>query len=103
MWRGYFGLIRKEFIQVRRDSNMLRIIFLMPVIQLLLLGYAVNTDVKQLEIDIYDFDRSAHSREFVRSFEAGDQFTPTELLVMPDTPPVWDTAYLLPMETMKPW
>lgn len=92
MWRGYLGLIRKEFIQVRRDPNMLRIIFLMPIIQLLLLGYAVNTDVKQLNIDIYDFDRSTHSREFVRSFEAGDHFTPTELVGRTETPPVWDLS-----------
>ena len=92
MWRGYFGLIRKEFIQVRRDPNMLRIIFMAPIIQLLILGYAVNTDVKQLDTDIYDFDRSAHSREFVRSFEAGDHFTPTEILTQPETPPVWDLA-----------
>jgi len=92
MWRGYIGLVRKEFIQIRRDPNMLRIIFLMPIIQLLLLGYAVNTDVKQLDTDIYDFDRSTHSREFVRSFEAGDHFTPIELLTELETPPVWDLA-----------
>ena len=92
MWRGYIGLIRKEFIQIRRDSNMLQIIFLMPIIQLLLLGYAVNTDVKQLDIDIYDFDRSTHSREFVRSFEAGDHFAPEEVINHPDTGPTWELA-----------
>lgn len=85
--RAFIGLVRKEFIQIRRDTNMLRIIFLMPILQLLVLGYAVNTDVKLLDTDVYDFDRSQYSREFVRSFEAGDYFRIDEKLTgpLPDT------------------
>jgi len=89
MLRGYLGLVRKEYIQIRRDPNMLRIIFIMPIIQLLLLGYAVNTDVKLLDTDIYDFDRSRYSREFVRSFESGEYFVPQERLADPATEPLW--------------
>ena len=87
--RAFLGLIRKEFIQIRRDPNMLRIILLMPIIQLLLLGYAVNTDVKLLDTDVYDFDRSRDSREFVRSFEAGDYFRIDEKLTNPESEPLW--------------
>ena len=90
MLRAWYGLIRKEFIQMRRDPNMMRIIFLVPIIQLLLLGYVVNTDVKQLDTDIYDFDCSGHSREFVRSLEAGDYFRPDERLVDRNTGPLWE-------------
>jgi hypothetical protein len=90
MWRAYRGLIRKEFIQIVRDRNMLRIILLMPIIQLLLLGYAVNTDVKRISVDVYDFDRSARSREFIRSFEAGDYFVPVDRLATGETDPLWD-------------
>jgi ABC-2 type transport system permease protein len=90
MWRGYYGLIRKEFIQIIRDRNMLRIILLMPVIQLLLLGYAVNTDVKRIDVDVYDFDRSTHSREFVKSFEAGDYFVTEDRLASDQTVPLWE-------------
>ena len=43
--RAFVGLIRKEFRQVFRDTNMVRIIFAMPIIQLLVLGYAVDLDV----------------------------------------------------------
>jgi len=90
MWRAYLGLIRKELIQIRRDRNMVRIIFLMPVIQLLFLGYAVNTDVKRISTDIYDFDRSRESREFVRAFDAGDYFVPSDRLAVGDNAPLWE-------------
>lgn len=72
--RTVLALIRKEFLQVFRDRNMLRVIFVMPFIQLLVLGYAVDTDVRRIDTAVYDFDRSRMSREFVRSMSAGDYF-----------------------------
>ncbi len=68
------ALMRKEFLQVLRDRNMLRLIFLMPMIQLFVLGYAVSTDVKLIRTAVYDHDRSDLSREYVRSLSAGDYF-----------------------------
>lgn len=79
MLKAYRGLIRKEFIQIFRDKNMMRMIFAMPIIQLLLFGYVVNTDVKKLDLDVYDYDQSRVSREFVDAFKAGDYFVPTEM------------------------
>lgn len=76
MWRSLAGLMRKEFIQVLRDPNMVRLIFFVPVVQLLLFGYVVNTEVKLIGTEVYDFDRSQDSREFVRSLQAGDYFVP---------------------------
>lgn len=88
--RAYLGLIRKEFLQVFRDKNMLRIIFAVPIIQLLVLGYAVNTDVKLIALDVYDYDQSQYSRKLVDALSAGDYFVPTS----PETPllsqPVYD-------------
>ncbi|UCD63925.1 MAG: ABC transporter permease [Candidatus Zixiibacteriota bacterium] len=77
MHRAFLGLIRKEFIQVFRDRNMLRIVFAMPIIQLLLFGYVVNLEVKNIRLDVYDFDQSRLSREFVSSTKAGGYFSPT--------------------------
>jgi ABC-2 type transport system permease protein len=68
--------MKKEFYQVVRDRVMLRLIFLMPLVQLWLLGYTVNTDVKLIYTAFYDFDRSELSREYVKSFSAGDYFVP---------------------------
>lgn len=77
MNRAFWGLVRKEFIQVFRDNNMLRIIFAVPVIQLLLFGYVVKLDVKNIRMDVYDFDQGRLSREFVSSTAAGEYFLPT--------------------------
>jgi ABC-2 type transport system permease protein len=73
--RALFGLIRKEFRQVFRDKNMLRIIFAMPIIQLLVLGYAVDLDVKFIPTDVYDFSGSTESRALVDALRAGEYFT----------------------------
>jgi ABC-2 type transport system permease protein len=48
----------------------------MPLVQLLLLGYTASTDVKLIYTAFYDFDQSELSREYVRSFSAGDYFIP---------------------------
>ncbi|MDF1544702.1 MAG: ABC transporter permease [bacterium] len=81
MRQALFGLIRKEFIQVFRDRNMLRLIFLMPIIQLLLFGYVVNIDVKDIDLDVYDFDRSSESRELVQATSANNYFTPHDTVI----------------------
>ncbi len=77
MRQTVFALIKKEFYQVFRDPVMLRLIFLMPLIQLLLLGHVVQTDVKNVGVVVYDFDRSELSRDYVRSLAAGDYFRVT--------------------------
>ncbi len=68
-------LMRKEFLQVRRDRRMLRIVFLAPVVQLLILGYAADLDVRKIPTVICDLDRSSASRELVGSFLNSGYFT----------------------------
>ncbi len=80
MGRIILALMQKEFKQVIRDRNMLRLIFLAPMIMLLVLGYAINTDVKNIYTAVYDHDRSRLSREYLRALSAADYFVirPTE-------------------------
>ncbi|HDL02811.1 MAG TPA: ABC transporter permease, partial [candidate division Zixibacteria bacterium] len=61
MFRTVAALIRKEFYQVIRDRIMLRVIFIMPIVQLFILGYAITTDVKEIDMAVYDFDNSEQS------------------------------------------
>jgi len=75
MVQTILALMKKEFYQVIRDSNMVRLIFVIPIIQLLVLGYAINTDVKNITTAVYDFDRSSLSREYIKAKTAGDYFT----------------------------
>jgi len=67
-------LIRKEFIQLKRDPRLLPIVFIPPVIQLILLGYAANLDVKRLPLMVYDADKSSESRKVVELFSHNEYF-----------------------------
>ncbi|MGB5547114.1 MAG: ABC transporter permease [Polyangiales bacterium] len=60
----------KEMIQARRDRLTMGMMFGIPVIQLLLFGYAINTDVRNIATVVYDQDHSEESRGFVRRMEA---------------------------------
>jgi ABC-2 type transport system permease protein len=66
--------LQKEFRQVFRQREMVMIIFLMPVIQLLILGYAINLDVKHVRLAIFDQDQSVLSRSIVSKFFASSYF-----------------------------
>lgn len=60
----------KELLQLRRDRLTLAMMVIIPVMQLLLFGYAINTDVRHTPTVVYDQDRSAQSRDLWRSMEA---------------------------------
>jgi ABC-2 type transport system permease protein len=60
----------KELIQLRRDRMTLAMMVMLPLLQLMLFGYAINTDVRHMRTVVYDQDRSAASRDFARSLEA---------------------------------
>ena len=57
------SVARKELIHIFRDPHTLAIMVLIPVVQLLLPGYAATTDVKHLATAVLDQDHTAHSRE----------------------------------------
>lgn len=69
-----FYLLQKEFRQVFRDRAMLLIMFLAPVVQTIVLGFAMTTDVKNVKLLIYDADNSASSRELGRRFAHNPYF-----------------------------
>ena len=64
LWR----VIVKEFLQLRQDKKMIPIIFVAPVIQIVLFGFAVNTDVTNVPTVLVDQDKSAASRDLVSRF-----------------------------------
>lgn len=67
-------MVIKEFIQIFRDKKMKPIIFVTPVIQLLVFGYAVTMDVANIRTAVYDLDKTSVTREIARRFEASGYF-----------------------------
>ena len=68
------ALVRKELRQLFRDPKTKRIMFGSPILQLLLFGYAVTTDVRHVPVVIVDHDRTATSRALQDAFRAGTYF-----------------------------
>jgi ABC-2 type transport system permease protein len=73
--RTIFHIIRKEYLQLRRDPTMLRLTFLSPVIQLLILGYAASLDVSRIPLVVCDMDHTRSSRELTTRFTSSGTFT----------------------------
>jgi len=68
MRRRLAAIIIKEFVQLVRDPRTLAMALLMPVIQLLLFGYAITTDVEHLPTIVFDQSRSQESRALLQRF-----------------------------------
>ncbi len=68
------ALMKKEFLQLRRDTITLRMMVFIPVMQTLIFGYAINYDVKHLKTIVLDEDRSYDSRELVAKMAASEYF-----------------------------
>lgn len=67
-------MVIKEFIQIFRDRRMMAIVFVIPLLQTIVFGYAVTTDVNNIPTAVYDIDRSQESRELVRRLVASGYF-----------------------------
>ncbi len=67
-------LLRKEFLQIRRDPTILRLLFVMPVIQLLVLANAASFEVKESRLWVVDLDRSAMSEGLVERLQGTGRF-----------------------------
>ncbi|MGI6092401.1 MAG: ABC transporter permease [Negativicutes bacterium] len=68
------ALLIKEFIQMRRDRLTFAMMVVMPIIQLLLFGYAINTDVKHLPTVVYDQSLQQDGRDFVSALSATEYY-----------------------------
>ena len=68
------ALLLKEFIQMRRDRLTFAMMIGIPIIQLLLFGFAINTDVKHLPTVVFDQSHSPESRDLLESFSASGYF-----------------------------
>lgn len=67
-------ITRKEFIQIIRDPRTLAVMFLIPIIQLVLLGYAATTNIDHLSTAVLDQDKTRESRDLVEAYRASNYF-----------------------------
>ena len=67
-------MLIKEFIQVFRDPRMRAVIFIVPCMEVLVIGYAVNMDIRDIRTAVYDLDNTPASRELLARFSASGYF-----------------------------
>lgn len=67
-------LLQKEFRQIFRDPAILRIIFIMPMIQLLILPWAADYEVKDINLSVVDHDHSSYSQQLISKITASGYF-----------------------------
>jgi ABC-2 type transport system permease protein len=73
--KAILAVIWKEFVQLRRDPRLFPVLFISPILQLLLLGYAANLDVREIPSVVCDMDRSAASRDLLGRFVNSGYFS----------------------------
>jgi len=74
MIRGILTLASKELKHIRRDPRSLALLILLPLIMMILYGYAINMDIKDVKLGILESDNSWATRDVIRHFEGSDFF-----------------------------
>ena len=67
-------LLQKEFLQIRRNSFMPKIIFIFPIMVMCVMPWVMNQEVKNIRVDVVDSDRTSASQQLVHRIEASNYF-----------------------------
>ena len=79
-WARFVAVLAKEFVQMRRDRVTFAMMVGVPIMQLVLFGFAINSDPKNLPTAVLDADPSVFSRSFVRAMENSGYFRVTHVV-----------------------
>lgn len=80
MFDRLISLTRKEFIQILRDPRALYMTFMIPIVMLILLGYAATNDVTNIGLVVFDQDQTAASRRLITAFQSSNYFKLTDVV-----------------------
>lgn len=72
--RRWWAMVGKEFVQLRRDRITFALVVGIPIVQLILFGYAINTDPKNMPTAILAYDRSEFTRSFISAMAVSGYF-----------------------------
>ena len=78
MGRRIWQMVKKEFIQVWRDRRLRIFLILPPIVQLIIYGYAINFDIRQVPFGVFDEDRTQASEFLISRFTASEYFRLTD-------------------------
>ncbi len=73
--KRFSGFLRKEFYHIARDKRSLFILFGMPIVQILLFGFAITNEINNVDIAILDHSNDNASNEIINKIKASDYFS----------------------------
>ena len=73
-WLRVRELVRKEFIQLFRDRKNRPLLIVAPLVQIILFGYVVSTDVRDIRLGVLDQSRTPESRLFIENLTGNPTF-----------------------------
>lgn len=79
-FQRFIAIVKKEFIQIKRDKASFGIAIMMPLIMMLMFGYAVATELDNISILVLDQNHTTASRELIKSFENTNYFKVKEVV-----------------------
>lgn len=79
--KSFLALIKKEFLHIIRDVRTLMIVGLMPIVQMLLFGFALNTDVTDIRFGVQDFAKDNLSAKVIQALSSNPDFIYTREIV----------------------
>jgi len=85
MFKGFGSIFYKEIIQISRDPITLVLMLIVPMLQLTIFGYAINTDLRNIRTVVYNLDVGQQSRDLIAAFENTDYFLITEYVGSDET------------------
>ena len=78
MFKGFASVFYKELLQISRDPLTLVLMLLIPMFQLIVFGYAINTEVRNIKTAVYDLDQRREARDLIAAFQNTDYFEVVE-------------------------
>lgn len=82
--KQFVSFIKKEFLHIFRDIRTVLILLGMPIVQIILFGFALTTEVKDAQIAVYDLSKDVSTRQIIQKIQANEYFTLVKYLDSPD-------------------
>lgn len=82
--KQFLSFVKKEFYHIFRDRRTMLILLGMPIVQIILFGFAITTELKNTQIAIFDPSKDVATQRIVEQLNASEYFTVTEILNNPD-------------------
>lgn len=78
--KQFFSFVKKEFYHIFRDKRTMLILLGMPIVQIIIFGFAITTELKNTEIAVFDLSKDISTQRIIEQLEASEYFTVSQVL-----------------------